>query len=112
MLIIRKRIAYKKALQGIGIDINKFWYLVLFVFDYSNGMLFRRINCDDSPKEELEKFINIVASTCKEDKGVNKISGISFNKSLTLTLKRRKASFSHNQSQYNFLYTCLLERWS
>ena len=33
----KKEDSIQKALQGIGIDINKFWYLVLFVFDYSNG---------------------------------------------------------------------------
>ena len=80
----KKEDSIQKALQGIGIDINKFWYLVLFVFDYSNGSCLEGMKLYDSPKEELEKFINIVASTCKEDKGVNKISGISFNKSLSL----------------------------
>jgi len=96
-------------LQGIGIDINKFWYLVLFVFDYSNGSCLEGMKLYDSPKEELEKFINIVASTCKEDKGVNKISGISFNKSLTLTLKGGKHPLVITNPNTIFYIACLLE---
>ena len=105
----KKEDSIQKALQGIGIDINKFWYLVLFVFDYSNGSCLEGMILYDSPKEELEKFINIVASTCKEDKGVNKISGISFNKSLTLTLKGGKHPLVITNPNTIFYIACLLE---
>ena len=105
----KKEDSIQKALQGIGIDINKFWYLVLFVFDYSNGSCLEGMKLYDSPKEELEKFINIVASTCKEDKGVNKISGISFNKSLTLTLKGGKHPLVITNPNTIFYIACLLE---
>ena len=105
----KKEDSIQKALQGIGIDINKFWYLVLFVFDYSNGSCLEGLKLYDSPKEELEKFINIVASTCKEDKGVNKISGISFNKSLTLTLKGGKHPLVITNPNTIFYIACLLE---
>lgn len=105
----KKEDSIQKALQGIGIDINKFWYLVLFVFDYSNGSCLEGMKLYDSPKEELEKFINIVASTCKEDKGVNKISGISFNKFLTLTLKGGKHPLVITNPNTIFYIACLLE---
>lgn len=105
----KKEDSIQKALQGIGIDINKFWYLVLFVFDYSNGSCLEGMKLYDSPKEELEKFINIVANTCKEDKGVNKISGISFNKSLTLTLKGGKHPLVITNPNTIFYIACLLE---
>ena len=105
----KKEDSIQKALQGIGIDINKFWYLVLFVFDYSNGSCLEGLKLYDSPKEELEKFINIVASTCKEDKGVIKISGISFHKSLTLTLKGVKHPLVITNPNTIFYIACLLE---
>lgn len=85
----------QKTLLGLGIDINKFWYLVLFIFDYSNGSCLEGLKLNDSPKEELKKFIDIVSNNYKDSNNIsgfafNKSLGISFHKPMTLTLKGDK----------------------
>ena len=105
----KKEASIQGALQGIGIDMNKFWYLVLFVFDYSNGSCLKGLKLYDSPQKELEKFINIVANTYNKDKGINKISGVSFNTPLTLTLKGGKHPLVITNPNTIFYIACLLE---
>lgn len=42
------------TLQELGIDIDKFWYLLLFVMDYTAGCCWDAIQIKESPKEQLE----------------------------------------------------------
>lgn len=38
-------------IRSLGIDVEKFWYLLLFVADYVEGSTTKTIKCNPSPRE-------------------------------------------------------------
>lgn len=71
------------TLQELGVDIEKFWYLLLFVMDYTSGCCWDAIVVKESPKEQLDKLINLITDNCSD---INHISGATFNTPITITI--------------------------
>lgn len=46
----------QSTLKAFGIDVEKFWYLIIFIYDYSYGTCFKGISFEDSPKKLLDKL--------------------------------------------------------
>lgn len=59
-----------KEIQGIllalGLDSEKFWFLLLFVFDYTNGFCKGGVMHQEDPKEQVDKLTNAIAENIKE----------------------------------------------
>lgn len=70
-------------IDGLRIDREKFWYLLLFVTDYVVGSTTDTLKLKDSPKEEIEKFVGFVENNCA---GFSRLSGFSFDRPMTLSL--------------------------
>lgn len=47
----------QEYLQALNVDSEKFWYLLLFVYDYSFGQCVNNIVTNKTPKEEIENLI-------------------------------------------------------
>ena len=47
----------QKTIKVFGYDIEKFWYLLLFVNDYSEGACLKGIKRNDSPIEQIDKLL-------------------------------------------------------
>lgn len=71
------------TLKELGVDIDKFWYLLLFVMDYTAGYCKEALEIKDSPKEQLEKLVKLIADNCSD---YNNISGATFNTPITITI--------------------------
>ena len=71
------------TLQELGVDIEKFWYLLLFVMDYTSGYCWDAIDVKESPKEQLNKFTSLITDNCSD---INHISGATFNTPVTITI--------------------------
>ncbi|HET9569834.1 MAG TPA: hypothetical protein VFP20_00270 [Bacteroidales bacterium] len=50
----------QESIKALGYDVDKFWYLLLFVYDYCRGMCENGIVLKKSPKRQLENFSNSI----------------------------------------------------
>ena len=73
----------QEMLKGLGIDIDKFWILLLFIFDYTCGTCLDGIKATGVGVEQLTKFAKAIADNHKE---VNQF-GVSFKKPITISVK-------------------------
>ena len=73
----------QKTLKGLGIDIDKFWFLLLFIFDYTCGTCLNGIKATGVGIEQLTKFAKAIADNHKE---INQF-GVSFKKPITISVK-------------------------
>lgn len=84
-----KRFIENKEVQetiiGLGLDVEKFWYLLLFIYDYTYGECVEKLIIDDSPKDQLDKFKSAIIGNIKE-LGSN-FSNVEFFNPATITLK-------------------------
>jgi hypothetical protein len=71
------------TLQELGIDVEKFWYLLLFALDYSFGSCVNGIKRNDTVIEQIDNFVKAIEDNCKEKKP----SGVVFDEKTTLTVK-------------------------
>jgi hypothetical protein len=71
------------TLSGLRLDSEKFWYLLLFIFDYTRGNCLEGFVRKDTPKEQLTKLID---SIFKNIKNVNPILKATSYKPIKLTL--------------------------
>lgn len=69
--------------DSLGIDRDKFWYLLMFVTDYVVGSTTDTLKLKYSPKEEIERFVEFVERNCS---GFSRLSGFTFDRPMTLSL--------------------------
>lgn len=74
------------TLKELGVDIDKFWYLLLYVMDYTTGCCWDAIEVKESPKEQLEKLVKLIADNCSD---YNNISGATFSTPITITINAK-----------------------
>ena len=63
-----------------------FWYLLLFVMDYTEGSCWNATEVKESPKEQLEELANLIADNCSD---INKVSGATFSTPITITINAK-----------------------
>ena len=73
----------QNTLKGLGIDIDKFWFLLLFIFDYTCGTCLDGMKATGIGIEQLTKFAKAIADNHKE---INQF-GVSFKKPITVSVK-------------------------
>ena len=67
----------------MGVDIDKFWFLLLFIFDYTCGTCLDGMKATGIGIEQLIKFAKAIADNHKE---INQF-GVSFKKPITISVK-------------------------
>ncbi len=50
----------QKTITAMGYDVEKFWYLLLFIYDYSCGMCVKGIERKQSPKDQITTLCNAI----------------------------------------------------
>jgi len=55
-----------KLIHYLGLDTEKFWYFLLFCFDYSMGLCIDGIDTAESPYTQLEKLTNTLIKHCTD----------------------------------------------
>ena len=73
----------QNTLKGLGVDIDKFWFLLLFIFDYTCGTCLDGMKATGIGIEQLIKFAKAIADNHKE---INQF-GVSFKKPITVSVK-------------------------
>ena len=73
-----------KLITQLGLDYEKFWYLLLFIYDYCYGQFPKGWECTPSPKEELEIFCFSILDTYKD---APQLPHASFEQPVEITLK-------------------------
>lgn len=72
-------------IRALGIDTEKFWYLLLFVYDYVIGSTRNTIAVKSSPVEEIKRFIEYVEPN---EISFDSLRGIKHNEPTALTIKK------------------------
>ena len=71
------------TLNGLGIDIDKFWFLLLFIFDYTCGTCLEGMKGYENGIEQLTKFAKAIVDNHKE---INNY-GVTFKQPITISVK-------------------------
>ena len=71
-------------IRALGIDVEKFWYLLLFVADYVEGSTTKTLKCGPSPREEIKRLMDFIE---KNEDSVHDIYGVRHHQPMKLTLQ-------------------------
>lgn len=75
----------QETIKGFGIDVDKFWYLLLFINDYSYHNCNQSFRFKDSPEEQITKLVSKIVYSMKE---FNKdLVEVTFNEPIEIDLK-------------------------
>ena len=70
-------------ISALEIDPEKFWYLLLFISDYVSGSTLNTLQCNATPKQEVEQLIDFIE---QNEKSVNSFNGVIPKQEMKLTL--------------------------
>lgn len=78
---------FQEIISALGLDVDAFWLLIIFCYDYATSVCLNGIKMTSSPKQKIEEFIANVDNLLNEDK-------TQFKSKPTLTLKVKGKSCS------------------
>ena len=82
----KKNKEIQPTLAGLEIDSDKFWFLLLFIWDYTQGQCFNAQELAPSPIGELNSFIRLLSQY--KAVGENPLTDqIQFSKDITLSIQ-------------------------
>lgn len=76
----------QKTVKAFGFDVDKFWYLIMFILDYSSGMSLTGFKIHESPKEQIQEFANGIVEYIKFNDEDH--DSVTFNKPIKIILER------------------------
>ena len=71
-------------IHALGIDVEKFWYLLLFVVDYVEGSTSGTLKCSPSPREEIKRMVEMVEAN---EVSVSDLYGVRHREPMQLILR-------------------------
>ena len=72
------------VIEALGIDAEKFWYLLLFINDYVLGSTLNTLKLSKSPRQEMAALVSFVE---KNEAGTDFFNQMQFHEPMTMTLK-------------------------
>lgn len=54
-------IEIKKAISALQLDVDKFWFAILFIWDYVDGECWQTSERGDYPANEVNKLLQAIA---------------------------------------------------
>lgn len=70
-------------ISALEIDPEKFWYLLLFISDYVSGSTLNTLQCNTTPKQEIERLIDFIE---QNEESVNRFNGVIPKQEMRLSL--------------------------
>ncbi len=70
-------------IRALEIAPKKFWYLLLFISDYVSGSTLNTLQCNATPKQEIERLIDFIE---QNEESVNRFNGVIPMQEMKLTL--------------------------
>lgn len=95
----------QNIIQALGIDSEKFWYLLLFVSDFVVGSTLNTLKVQNAPKDDLKNFSEFI----KQNKaGFCQAKGITFKNpiSLILQIKGKRLVIENPNTLYYIANLC------
>lgn len=91
--------------RTLGIDVDKFWYLLLFISDYVSGSTLNTLQCHSTPKQEIEQLIDFIE---QNEVSVDRFNGVTYKQEMKLSLhtKGRTLNISNPNSLSAIAYFC------
>lgn len=75
------------AISAFGIDVDKFWFALLFIWDYVNGLSWQVYEYKNTPTDEIKQLSEII-SKYEDNPNANPLTEhITFKQELTLSLQ-------------------------
>ena len=71
---------FQEVISALGLDVDAFWLLLIFCYDYATSVCLNGVKMTSSPKQKIEEFIANVDNLLNDDK-------TQFKSEPTLTLK-------------------------
>ena len=93
---------FHETVTALGFDPEKFWFLILFIYDYSEGACFDALTFEESPLQQLEKFIKTVDDNVIEGNGGKSLFHNDMD--VTIHIKRNKRMSKIVIDQPNAIY--------
>lgn len=78
-----KNIEIQELITTLGLDKDKFWLLILFIYDFSESLCISGIDFSPSPNEQLQRFVDAVNS-CVTD--FDQDNGTTMNKKVKMEI--------------------------
>lgn len=83
----KNNIEIKKAISALQLDINKFWFAILFIWDYMDGECWQAFERGDFPANEVDKLLQAITQY-EENPNANPLTEhIIFKEELSLSLQ-------------------------
>ncbi len=83
----KSNIEIKTAISALHLDSDKFWFAILFIWDYVNGECWQAFELADSPANEIKKLLQTI-SQYEENTNANPLKDlVTFKEELTLSLQ-------------------------
>lgn len=82
----------QETIVALGYDVHKFWYLLMFIHDYSNGFCLKGIRPNDAPKMQISKLIDGIIENISSKDDVT--GDLIFMKPAQLVLKMPRKSIT------------------
>lgn len=77
----------QSAISAFGIDVDKFWFALLFIWDYVNGLSWQVYEYKNTPANEIKQLSEII-SKYEDNPNANPLTEhITFKQELTLSLQ-------------------------
>ena len=99
----------QNTIKAFGYDVEKLWYLLLFINDFSEGYFLEGVNLNDSPMEQINKLLRGIAENLNPVKNDNQ--EISFKKQTQIVLEgvKPKIIVDNPKALYWLIFACLHE---
>lgn len=83
----KSNIEIKKAISALHLDIDKFWFAILFIWDYVDGECWQAFERGDSPANEVDKLLQAIPQYEENPNANPLIERIIFKEELSLSLQ-------------------------
>lgn len=77
----------QSAISAFGIDVDKFWFALLFIWDYVNGLSWQVYEYKNTPANEIKQLSEIISKYENNPKANPLTEHIIFKQELTLSLQ-------------------------
>ena len=91
-------------LDAVGIDVDKFWYLLLFISDYTEGSTNNASRISNTPTQDIESIVQFVEDN---QESFNPLYGFKHKQAIRLTLSVKGKKIEINNPETISLITAL-----
>jgi hypothetical protein len=77
----------QNAISALAIDVDKFWFALLFIWDYVNGMCWQVYQYENTPADEIKQLFNFISEYENNPNANYLTEQIKFKQELTLSLQ-------------------------